>query len=239
MKNLSVALILVLSMIPALGSAAKKQKTEEPETRLNAETLSGLELRNIGPAINSGRVVDFAVTPGKRHRFFAATASGGLWKTENAGTTWTPVFDDEGSYSIGCVTIDPNRPLTVWVGTGENNSQRSVSYGDGDAHGAAYRDHHTVAAYPGGARHAYADARSRADADFTGNEHPAAYPDPAAYADADDHRDPRAALCVEFAGAALRRGNDRGQVRPVECRGVRRAGRSAAQRRAADPLDKW
>ena len=129
MKKLSFALLLVLLMIPALGSAA--EEAEEPETRLNADTLSGLELRGIGPAINSGRVVHFAVTPGKRHRYFVATASGGLWKTENAGTTWTPVFDGEGSYSIGCVTIDPSNPNVIWVGTGENNSQRSVSFGDG------------------------------------------------------------------------------------------------------------
>ena len=131
MKKPALTLMLVLLMVPALGSAAKKEKTEEPKTKLNAETLSGLELRNIGPAINSGRVVDFAVTPDKRHRFFAATASGGLWKTENAGTTWKPVFDGEGSYSIGCVTIDPSNPNVIWVGTGENNSQRSVSFGDG------------------------------------------------------------------------------------------------------------
>ena len=131
MKRLSLSLLLVLVMIPAFGSAAKKKETEEPKTKLNADTLSGLELRGIGPAINSGRVVDFAVTPGKRHRYFAATASGGLWKTENAGTTWTPVFDGEGSYSIGCVTIDPANPNVIWVGTGENNSQRSVSFGDG------------------------------------------------------------------------------------------------------------
>ncbi|MGB3564310.1 MAG: glycosyl hydrolase [Thermoanaerobaculia bacterium] len=130
MKKLSFALLLVLLMIPALGLAAE-EKPEEPETRLNADTLSGLELRGIGPAINSGRVVHFAVTPGKRHRYFAATASGGLWKTENAGTTWTPVFDGEGSYSIGTVTIDPSNPNVIWVGTGENNSQRSVSFGDG------------------------------------------------------------------------------------------------------------
>jgi len=130
-KKLILSLLLVLLMVPAVGSAAKKKKTEEPKTKLNAETLSGLELRNIGPAINSGRVVDFAVTPGKRHRFFAATASGGLWKTDNAGTTWKPVFDGEGSYSIGCVTIDPSNPNVIWVGTGENNSQRSVSFGDG------------------------------------------------------------------------------------------------------------
>ncbi len=115
MKKLSFALLLVLLMTPALGLAAE-EKPEEPETRLNADTLSGLELRGIGPAINSGRVVDFAVTPGKRHRYFVATASGGLWKTENAGTTWTPVFDGEGSYSIGTVTIDPTNPNVIWVG---------------------------------------------------------------------------------------------------------------------------
>ena len=54
-----------------------------------------------------------------------------MWKTENTGTSWTPIFDNEGAFSIGCVTLDPSRPLTVWVGTGENKSQRSVAYGDG------------------------------------------------------------------------------------------------------------
>ena len=129
MKKTVLSLLLVLLVITALGYA--KDKSEEPETRLNAETLSGLELRGIGPAINSGRISDFAVTPGKRHRYFVATASGGLWKTENAGTTWKPVFDGEGSYSIGCVTIDPANENVVWVGTGEANSQRSVAFGDG------------------------------------------------------------------------------------------------------------
>ena len=130
MKKLSSALLLVLFLVPTFVLAAEDE-SEEPETRLNADTLSGLALRGIGPAINSGRVTHFAVTPGKRHRYFVATASGGLWKTENAGTTWTPVFDGEGSYSIGTVTIDPSNPSVIWVGTGENNSQRSVSFGDG------------------------------------------------------------------------------------------------------------
>ncbi len=123
--------VLTLLVTTSLAVAADKEKDKNDDRKLTAETLAGLELRGIGPAINSGRVVDFAVTPGKRHRFFAATASGGLWKTENAGTTWTPVFDGEGSYSIGCVTIDPANPNAIWVGTGENNSQRSVSFGDG------------------------------------------------------------------------------------------------------------
>jgi photosystem II stability/assembly factor-like uncharacterized protein len=60
-----------------------------------------------------------------------AVASGGVWKTTNAGTTWTPIFDTQASYSIGTVVIDPKNPNVVWVGTGENNAQRSVSYGDG------------------------------------------------------------------------------------------------------------
>jgi photosystem II stability/assembly factor-like uncharacterized protein len=66
-----------------------------------------------------------------RSHVVVASASGGVWQTFNAGTTWTPIFDKEGSYSIGCVTLDPRNPHVIWVGTGENNSQRSVGYGDG------------------------------------------------------------------------------------------------------------
>jgi photosystem II stability/assembly factor-like uncharacterized protein len=98
---------------------------------MSAKTFSGLEMRNIGPSINSGRVSDFAVHPEAHHIVYAATASGGLWKTANAGITWTPIFDKEKSYSIGCVTLDPTNANVVWVGTGENNSQRSVAFGDG------------------------------------------------------------------------------------------------------------
>jgi photosystem II stability/assembly factor-like uncharacterized protein len=98
---------------------------------LSTETFKGLKFRSIGPAVTSGRVADIAVDPGDRSRYFVAAASGGVWRTLNAGTTWEPVFDGEPSYSIGCVVIDPKDPSVVWVGTGENNSQRSVSYGDG------------------------------------------------------------------------------------------------------------
>ena len=93
--------------------------------------MAGLRLRSLGPAVTSGRVVGFAVHPENRSRYFVAVACGGVWKTENAGVSWKPVFDNEGSYSIGCVVIDPKNPNVVWVGTGENNSQRSVGYGDG------------------------------------------------------------------------------------------------------------
>jgi photosystem II stability/assembly factor-like uncharacterized protein len=110
---------------------AKADEAEKPKGGWSADTWSGLELRSIGPAATSGRIVDIAVDPTDKKRWFLAVASGGVWKTENAGTSWTPVFDGEGSYSIGCVAIDPRNPNVVWVGTGENNSQRSVGYGDG------------------------------------------------------------------------------------------------------------
>ena len=130
MKKLSAVVLAALLLVPVIAMAAEEE-AGQPETKLNADTLAGMKLRGIGPTINSGRVSDFAVTPGQRHRYFAAVASGNLWKTDNAGTTWTPVFDNESSYSVGVVTMDPNNPNVIWVGTGENNSQRSVSFGDG------------------------------------------------------------------------------------------------------------
>ncbi len=93
--------------------------------------FSGLRFRSIGPAVTSGRVIAFAVDPNDRTKYYVAIASGGVWKTVNAGTTWTPVFENEGAFSIGAVALDPKNPSTVWVGTGERNSQRSVGYGDG------------------------------------------------------------------------------------------------------------
>jgi photosystem II stability/assembly factor-like uncharacterized protein len=117
--------------VGAKADDAEARDDEKPKGGWSADTWSGLELRGIGPAVTSGRVVDIAVDPADKRRWFLAVASGGVWKTENAGTTWTPVFDKEGSYSIGCVAIDPRNPYVVWVGTGENNAQRSVGYGDG------------------------------------------------------------------------------------------------------------
>ncbi len=112
----------------ALVAAPPKPAAEGP---WKAAAFEGLAFRNIGPAVTSGRVVDVAVDPTHSDTWYVAAASGGLWKTTNAGTTWTPIFDHEGSYSLGCVAVDPKDPLTVWAGTGENNSQRSVAYGDG------------------------------------------------------------------------------------------------------------
>ncbi|MFY9555878.1 MAG: glycosyl hydrolase [Blastocatellia bacterium] len=110
---------------------AKKDEPRRPADPMSASTFAGLRLRSIGPAFTSGRVCSIAVDPTDRTRYFVGAASGGVWKTTNAGITWSPIFDNEGSYSIGTIAIDPKNPFTIWVGTGENNSQRSVSYGDG------------------------------------------------------------------------------------------------------------
>ncbi len=79
----------------------------------------------------SGRIADIAIDPGDDNVWYIGVGSGGVWKTVNAGVTWQPIFDDQNSYSIGCVAIDPNNPNTVWVGTGENVGGRHVGFGDG------------------------------------------------------------------------------------------------------------
>ncbi len=101
------------------------------EPVMSSGAFAGLKFRSIGPALMSGRIGDLAVNPHRDAEYYVAVASGNVWKTVNDGITFEPVFDGEGSYSIGCVTLDPNDTDVVWVGTGENNSQRSVSFGDG------------------------------------------------------------------------------------------------------------
>ena len=79
----------------------------------------------------SGRVTDVAKPLDQPHTFYVATASGGLWKTVNEGTTWTPIFDDAPSASTGAVAVDPNNSETIWVGLGEANIFRSSMAGTG------------------------------------------------------------------------------------------------------------
>jgi photosystem II stability/assembly factor-like uncharacterized protein len=116
---------------PSASATPTPDASPTPRDPMSTPTFNGLRLRSIGPAFTSGRVVGFAVEPNNPTRYYVAVASGGVWKTINAGITWTPVFDNEASYSIGAIALDPKNPLIVWVGTGENNSQRSVSYGSG------------------------------------------------------------------------------------------------------------
>ena len=95
------------------------------------KAAAGLTLRSIGPALMGGRIADIAVSPTDRCTWYVAVGSGGLWKTTNCGTTWQPIFDDQPSYSIGTVSIDPQQTNVIWVGTGENVSGRHVGWGDG------------------------------------------------------------------------------------------------------------
>jgi len=126
-----LSLLLVNAPLPAQDQEEESEEETESKEVMSAGTFAGLTLRCIGPALTGGRIGDFAVNPQDRRHYYAAAASGGVWKTTNAGTTWKPVFDSQGSYSIGCLAMDPTNPSVVWVGTGENNSQRSVSFGDG------------------------------------------------------------------------------------------------------------
>jgi len=124
--------VYALAAIVAFAAIAwSETKPAEKKSLLTPEVLSGLEFRNIGPGLMSGRISDIAIHPKNRSVWYVAVGSGGVWKTENAGTTWTPIFDGQASYSIGCLTLDPNNPEVVWVGTGENVSGRHVGSGDG------------------------------------------------------------------------------------------------------------
>lgn len=122
-----LAATLVIIAVLACPDPVRAQQ-DPPEA---GKAFAGLEVRDIGPAVTSGRISDFAMHPDGWHVFYAAVASGGVWKTENGGITWTPIFEDQGSYAVGTIELDPNNPDTVWVGTGEDNAQRSVGFGDG------------------------------------------------------------------------------------------------------------
>ena len=125
-----LAFMTCVATIDAQRSKKKKSK-DEPKEALDTMNLDGLKWRSIGPALTSGRISDIAVNSNNPYEYYVATSSGGVWKTTNNGLTYQPIFDSQGSYSIGCVTIDPNNEDVIWVGTGENNNQRSVAYGDG------------------------------------------------------------------------------------------------------------
>ncbi|MEM7105633.1 MAG: glycosyl hydrolase [Bacteroidota bacterium] len=125
MRNILSTIVLLLAIV--ISSIAQDEK----HPLFNDGNFSGIKLRSIGPAFMSGRIADIAIHPNDDNLWYVAVGSGGVWKTKNAGVTWKPIFDSQPSYSIGCVTIDPNNPSIVWVGTGENVGGRHVGYGDG------------------------------------------------------------------------------------------------------------
>lgn len=133
MKNLTHSIVIVLAIVLSNPLSAQKAGKANPATSpvMYDSVFTGIKFRNIGPAFMSGRICDVAIHPTNQNTFYVAVASGGVWKTVNEGTTWTPVFDDQKSYSIGCVTVDTKNPHIVWVGTGENVGGRHMGYGDG------------------------------------------------------------------------------------------------------------
>jgi photosystem II stability/assembly factor-like uncharacterized protein len=112
-------------------TAAASLYAQNGDPRLTADTMKSFAFRSVGPSLTTGRISDVAVDPKNPSVWYVAAAAGNLWKTENRGNTWTGIFDEQGSYSLGAVTVDPKDSNIVWLGTGENNNQRSVSFGDG------------------------------------------------------------------------------------------------------------
>ncbi len=123
--------LLITTLIFLLCFSIELLSQEETTDSTQTNNYSGLKWRSIGPAFTSGRIADFAVNPDNCSEYYVAVASGNIWKTTNRGITFKPIFDSYGSYSIGCLAIDPNNPNVVWAGTGENNHQRALGYGDG------------------------------------------------------------------------------------------------------------
>jgi photosystem II stability/assembly factor-like uncharacterized protein len=119
-----------LALMLALAIWARPQ-SDNAKPSLEAKLFEQLEWRQIGPANMGGRTTDVEGVPGNPNLVYVATASGGLWKTTNGGTTWAPIFERENTISIGDIAIDPKNPDVIWVGTGESNTRNSVSFGDG------------------------------------------------------------------------------------------------------------
>lgn len=128
-KQVWLLLAFLVAFSPLEAKRVKKDTNKKDQ--LKASVFSGLKWRGIGPAFTSGRVADFAVNPDNPSHFYVAAASGGIWKTDDDGASFKPVFDHYGAYSIGCLAMDPNNHHVVWAGTGENNHQRALGYGNG------------------------------------------------------------------------------------------------------------
>ncbi len=129
-----LSLALVLAAAPA-GAAPAHAARPAPAARSTAAPdpglLAGMSARSIGPAAMSGRVVALAGVAGDPATLYVGSASGGLWRSDDGGLTWTPLFDDQPVASIGAVAVDPTAPDVLWVGTGEANPRNSASVGDG------------------------------------------------------------------------------------------------------------
>jgi photosystem II stability/assembly factor-like uncharacterized protein len=125
---LCAAILGALSGLPA----SRNLSAQQPEVPFDSQTIAGLGARNIGSAKMSGRVSALTgVVENGKVTLYVGAASGGLWKSNNGGTTFDPVFDKQPGQSIGAIAVDPSNPKNLWVGTGESWTRNSVSTGDG------------------------------------------------------------------------------------------------------------
>ncbi|MHC4078611.1 MAG: WD40/YVTN/BNR-like repeat-containing protein, partial [Planctomycetota bacterium] len=134
MKTRHTVVVVGLALLQALSAQNAPQTSAQPaagDGTPAGNAMAAMRWRALGPAVFGGRIVDFAVNPKHRRIFYVASASGGLFKTTNNGTSFTPVFQDENTTSIGDVAIAPSNPEVLYVGTGEANNQRSSYWGDG------------------------------------------------------------------------------------------------------------
>lgn len=130
MKRIT-SLIFMCLLLVATSFAQNKKEDKDDKKNDKSAIYNGLKFRSIGPAFMSGRISDIVIHPTNENVWYVTVGSGGVWKTTNAGTTWTSLFDGQKSYSIGCITLDPQNPNVIWVGTGENLGGRHIGYGDG------------------------------------------------------------------------------------------------------------
>jgi photosystem II stability/assembly factor-like uncharacterized protein len=133
MRSLRSPIVPIILFLAAAGGGSLALRAQSP-TALDPSLLSALTSRSIGPANTGGRVDDFAVArvPGAPDTIYVGTASGGIFRSTNQGTSWTPVFDGvDAMMSIGDLAVAPSNPNVVWAGTGEANNRQSSSWGDG------------------------------------------------------------------------------------------------------------
>ena len=131
MKSIASVLIIIFVISSHVVIADKQSNKKGSTDTMSDKAFANMKLRNIGPAYMSGRISDIAVDQKNPNTWYVAASSGGVWKTSNAGTTWQAIFDQQKVYSTGDVTIDPNNSNIIWVGSGENNGGRHISFGDG------------------------------------------------------------------------------------------------------------
>jgi len=127
----TLAFFLTLATSAILAQPVLAQRSSGP-VPMGEDLLSSMEFRTLGPGFVTGRIADIAIDPSDSDTWYVATAFGGLWKTTNRGVTFAPIFDEPGyAFTTCCVVVDPEDSNVVWLGTGENLSQRSAHFGTG------------------------------------------------------------------------------------------------------------